>query len=205
MIILNLISSKLQLLSIIDSENTASMPTFSKLAQQQQAFFGVSGNNHSDMNLNTNTSQRSNSAVKSIDGNNVMDSDLKKTLMKKNKEIEGLNGECLELEDQVQALKGEVQEAWGSYKSSQEKAAIREAELQDELRQVQKAKSTDKQSLLTQMGRVGEEVDGALKQMRQMQGMYMYIYMYIYIYICIYIKVYMYAYIRLYIYIYIYR
>lgn len=51
-------------------------------------------------------------------------------------EIEKLNEECLELEDQVQALKNEVKEAWGSYKTSQERAAIREAELQDELRQV---------------------------------------------------------------------
>ena len=51
-------------------------------------------------------------------------------------EIEKLNEECLELEDQVQALKNEVKEAWGSYKTSQERAAVREAELQDELRQV---------------------------------------------------------------------
>jgi hypothetical protein len=78
------------------------MPTFSKLAQQQQAYAGVSGNNHSEINLNTNTSQRSNSTAKSVDVvHSVLDSDLKKTLMKKNKEIEGLNGECLELEDQV--------------------------------------------------------------------------------------------------------
>eukprot|EP00596_Hydrurales_sp_CCMP1899_P008393 CAMPEP_0119050878 /NCGR_PEP_ID=MMETSP1177-20130426/72402_1 /TAXON_ID=2985 /ORGANISM="Ochromonas sp, Strain CCMP1899" /LENGTH=633 /DNA_ID=CAMNT_0007029821 /DNA_START=11 /DNA_END=1909 /DNA_ORIENTATION=- len=148
------------------SESTASMLTSSRLglAQPQEAM--ASGNN---LNDNANTSQRSNSTIKSTDSN-VIDSDLKKTLMKRNKEIEGLNGECLEFEDQVQALKREVQEAWGSYKSSQEKAAVREAELQDELRLVQKAKSTDKQSLLQQMGRVGEEVDGALKQMRQMQG-----------------------------------
>ena len=51
-------------------------------------------------------------------------------------EIERLNEECLELEDQVQALKVEVKEAWSSYKQSQERAALREAELQDEIRQV---------------------------------------------------------------------
>jgi cell division septum initiation protein DivIVA len=51
-------------------------------------------------------------------------------------EIERLNEECLELEDQVQALKEEVKEAWESYKTSQERAAIRETELQDEIRQV---------------------------------------------------------------------
>jgi hypothetical protein len=36
----------------------------------------------------------------------------------------------------VQALKEEVKEAWESYKTSQERAAIRETELQDEIRQV---------------------------------------------------------------------
>ena len=85
-------------------------------------------------------------------------------------EIDRLNAECLELEDQVASLKKEVQEAWDSYKVAQEKAAIREAELQDELKQVQKAKQTDKQSLLSQMGKVGEEVDEAVKQMRSMQA-----------------------------------
>ena len=47
-----------------------------------------------------------------------------------------MNEECLELEDQVSALKVEVKEAWGSYKNAQERAALREAELQDEIRQV---------------------------------------------------------------------
>lgn len=41
---------------------------------------------------------------------------------------------------------------------SSERAAVREAELMDELKAVQKAKQTDKQSLLSQMGKVGEEV-----------------------------------------------
>jgi chromosome segregation ATPase len=113
---------------------------------------------------------QSNNSSSSTAVNRAADNELRKTLFKKNKEIETLNGECLELEDQVAALKGEVQEAWSSYKGSQEKAAFREAELQDELRMIQKAKSTDKQSLLQQMGRLGEDVDGALKQMRQMQG-----------------------------------
>ena len=47
-----------------------------------------------------------------------------------------MNEECLDLEDQVSALKVEVKEAWGSYKNAQERAALREAELQDEIRQV---------------------------------------------------------------------
>ena len=84
-------------------------------------------------------------------------------------EIDRLNAECLELEDQVASLKKEVQEAWDSYKVAQERAALREAELMDELKAVQKAKQTDKQSLLSQMGKVGEEVDEAVKQMRAMQ------------------------------------
>ena len=85
-------------------------------------------------------------------------------------EIDRLNAECLELEDQVSSLKKEVQEAWDSYKAAQERAALREAELLDELKQIQKAKHTDKQSLLSQMGKVGEEVDEAVKQMRSMQA-----------------------------------
>ena len=35
--------------------------------------------------------------------------------------------------------------------------------------QVTRAKGTDKQSLLLQMGKVGEEVDSAVKKMRVMQ------------------------------------
>ena len=35
--------------------------------------------------------------------------------------------------------------------------------------QITRAKGTDKQSLLLQMGKVGEEVDSALKKMRVMQ------------------------------------
>ena len=46
-------------------------------------------------------------------------------------EIENLNRECLELEELCQALKGEVREAWDNYKVAQERAAFREAELQD--------------------------------------------------------------------------
>jgi outer membrane murein-binding lipoprotein Lpp len=51
-------------------------------------------------------------------------------------EIEKLNTECLELESQCESLKREVQEAWEAYKGSQEKAALREAELLDEIAQI---------------------------------------------------------------------
>eukprot|EP01036_Dinobryon_divergens_P026835 gene26835-35527_t len=55
-----------------------------------------------------------------------------RSLQKKDQEIENLNRECLELEEMCQALKGEVREAWDNYKNAQERAAFREAELQDE-------------------------------------------------------------------------
>jgi hypothetical protein len=42
----------------------------------------------------------------------------------------------LELETQCEALKKEVQEAWEAYKGSQEKAALREAELLDEITEI---------------------------------------------------------------------
>lgn len=79
------------------------------------------------------------------------------------KEIERLNAECLELEDQCTSLKTEVKEAWESYRLTQEKFAIREAELQDEIKQLQKAKTTDKQQLQIQMARMNEEVGDTIK------------------------------------------
>jgi hypothetical protein len=42
----------------------------------------------------------------------------------------------LELETQCDSLKKEVQEAWEAYKGAQEKAALREAELLDELSEI---------------------------------------------------------------------
>lgn len=85
--------------------------------------------------------------------------DVKKQLRDKNKEIERLNAECLDLEDQVASLKKEVESAWQTYKQSQEVAAERESDLQDEIKQVQRAKQTDKQQLSVQMTDASRELE----------------------------------------------
>jgi len=85
-------------------------------------------------------------------------------------EIERLNGECLELEEQAASLKTEVQEAWNTYQAAQEKAAAREAELQEEIRALQKAKKTDKQQMLAQLTTLGNDRDEALRGMRAAQA-----------------------------------
>ncbi|KAJ1413732.1 hypothetical protein B484DRAFT_454991 [Ochromonadaceae sp. CCMP2298] len=86
---------------------------------------------------------------------------LKKALRRKNQEIEKLNRECLDLEEQVGALKGEVQEAWDNYKTAQEKAAAVEGELLEEVGLVQKAKATDKQASQASLAKMGEELTEA--------------------------------------------
>jgi peptidoglycan hydrolase CwlO-like protein len=50
---------------------------------------------------------------------NSVDKELRRSLKAKDKEIDRLNAECLELEDQVSALKKEVESVWKTYKSSQ--------------------------------------------------------------------------------------
>ena len=77
-----------------------------------------------------------------------------------------MNGECLELEDICTSLKKEVLEAWGSYKSAQEKAAIREDELQDEIKQIQKAKASDRQQMISQITKLTSDMDEALDKVR---------------------------------------
>ena len=85
-------------------------------------------------------------------------------------EIERLNGECLELEEQAASLKTEVQEAWNTYQAAQEKAAAREAELQEEIRALQKAKKTDKQQMLAQLTTLDNDREEALRGMRAAQA-----------------------------------
>lgn len=51
----------------------------------------------------------------------------------------------MELEEQNTSLKSEVQEAWDHYKQSQERAAARELELLDEMKDITQSKSIDKQ------------------------------------------------------------
>eukprot|EP01041_Mallomonas_annulata_P003463 gene3463-6889_t len=107
--------------------------------------------------------------VKEITIKNDTNHETKKKIIAKEKEIERLNGECLELEDKCDALKREVEEAWITYKTSQEKSAAREQELQDEIRQLQKAKQTDKQQSLSHFQKLGEDAEDALKQLRTVQ------------------------------------
>ena len=89
----------------------------------------------------------------------ALPTDVKKQLRDKNKEIERLNAECLDLEDQVVSLQKEVESAWQTYKQSQEAAAERESDLQDEIKQVQRAKQTDKQQLNVQMTDASRELE----------------------------------------------
>lgn len=106
-----------------------------------------------------------------------------------------LNREVLDLEEHSSALKLEVQEAWDNYKQAQEKAAQQESELQvrtmaglifltllffsdlqcfyiqqqDEIRQIQKAKLTDKQQSVAQLSKMSEEVAEAMRQVQLAQ------------------------------------
>eukprot|EP01038_Epipyxis_sp_PR26KG_P014311 gene14311-19195_t len=105
-----------------------------------------------------------------INGKSVNEIELKKLLRKKSQEIEKLNLECLELEKHSNELKQEVQEAWDTYKLSQEKAIIRETELQDEIRQIQKAKQTDKQQSVAQLLKLNEDLINAGKQIQALSS-----------------------------------
>eukprot|EP00607_Mallomonas_marina_P010832 CAMPEP_0182421048 /NCGR_PEP_ID=MMETSP1167-20130531/6239_1 /TAXON_ID=2988 /ORGANISM="Mallomonas Sp, Strain CCMP3275" /LENGTH=504 /DNA_ID=CAMNT_0024597773 /DNA_START=46 /DNA_END=1561 /DNA_ORIENTATION=+ len=96
--------------------------------------------------------------------------DIRKKLISKDKEIERLNGECLELEDKCEAMKREVEEAWVTYKSAQERSVVREQELQDEIRLLQKAKQTDKQQSVREIQRLGEELEESMRQVRGLQS-----------------------------------
>lgn len=82
-------------------------------------------------------------------------------------EIERLNTECLELEDQVNSLKSEGQEAWASYQRAQEHAAVREGELQDEIKALNKACSQDKQQHLAQITKLRGDCDSSIAKMRE--------------------------------------
>jgi chromosome segregation ATPase len=97
---------------------------------------------------------------------NATEKDFRRELKLKDKEIDRLNAECLELEDQVSAVKKEVESAWKAYKTSQEQAAERESDLQDEMRQIQKAKQTDKEQLAVQISDAAKEVEEISRQLR---------------------------------------
>ena len=72
-------------------------------------------------------------------------------MAEKDEEIEHLHAECLELEEVINGLKKEVAEAWSTYQTSQEKAALRESELADEIKALKQAKQTDKTQFAAQM------------------------------------------------------
>lgn len=115
-------------------------------------------------------SRKSSSSLASGDpASGANDGELRKQLKSKAKEIEALNEECLELEEQVTSLRQEVQEAWDQYKLAQEKAALREAELQDEINILQKAKQTDKQQSVGQISKLNEDIELILQQLQQLR------------------------------------
>jgi hypothetical protein len=95
--------------------------------------------------------------------------ELKKSLKDKDLEIEKLNAECLELEDQCSSLTKEAKEAWESYRISQERAAAREAELLDEVKEIQKAKAAEKQQIVAQITKSQNEIENLIKQIDILQ------------------------------------
>lgn len=66
-------------------------------------------------------------------------------------------------------MKKEVEEAWNSYKSAQEKAALREDELQEEIKSIQKAKQSDKQQMIAQVTKLSADIDQAMEQVKKFQ------------------------------------
>lgn len=66
-------------------------------------------------------------------------------------------------------MKQEVQEVWHHYKLAQEKVALKEAELQDEINHLQKAKQVDKQQFTSQIAKLNEEIELILQQMQQIR------------------------------------
>lgn len=81
-----------------------------------------------------------------------------------------MNRECLELEEQTNALKQEVQEAWSSYKQAQEKAILIESDLQDEIKLLTKSKNDDKQQLLVQYNKLKDELAASMQQVTELNN-----------------------------------
>lgn len=87
----------------------------------------------------------------------------------KNLEIERLNSECLELEDHVTSLKSEIQDAWSSYKTAQEKSAIREGELLDEIEIMKKAKQSDKLQYKSHITKLSSDLEECLQRVKSLE------------------------------------
>ncbi len=81
-------------------------------------------------------------------------------------EIERLNSECLELEDQVAALKVEVKHAWASYQKAQEQAASREVELQSALQQSGRVQGVQLQAVQAQISGLRTELETAQRALQ---------------------------------------
>ena len=64
-------------------------------------------------------------------------------------------------------LKTEVSEAWSTYQQALEKHASRELELQDEMKQITKAKNTDKQQFTNQMSAYETTIEELRQQLVQ--------------------------------------
>ena len=64
-------------------------------------------------------------------------------------------------------LKTEVSEAWSTYQQALEKHASRELELQDEIKQITKAKATDKQQFSSQMAVYESTIEDLRRQLMQ--------------------------------------
>jgi len=84
-------------------------------------------------------------------------------------EIEQLNGEALELEDQVASLQAEGKEAWTQYQRAQEAASARESELSEELRVLSKELAAEKQQALLASTRNTEDLGEAMSQLHAAQ------------------------------------
>ena len=92
-----------------------------------------------------------------------------RTLQQLEREIERLNGECLELEEQSWITQDGGWEAWTSYQRAQEKAAALEATLQEEVNSLNKAWTQDKQQFLAQATQLREDCETSDKNMREAQ------------------------------------
>ena len=115
------------------------------------------------------TSSSSSSSSSSVEYTTSKADDLKK-IKDKDQEIEKLNAECLELEDKCASLTKEAKEAWESYRISQERAAAREAELLDEVKDIQKAKAAEKQQIVGQISKSQNEMENLIKQINTLQN-----------------------------------
>jgi chromosome segregation ATPase len=85
-------------------------------------------------------------------------------------EIKQLHTELAEVEEEKKGLELELRSAWDNYKTAQEKAAAVEGDLQDELRQVLRAKDQERQQAVVQITKLSEDVAAAMRQVATAQS-----------------------------------